>query len=44
MSNTGDAAAYILATIHFAVYPKLGFFSNMEYYFYQLAYQDLKVP
>ena len=43
MSNTGDSAAYILATIHF-LYPKLGSFSDMEYYFYQLAYRDSKVP
>ena len=43
ISNTGVSAAYILATVHF-LYPKLGSFSDMEYYFYQLAYQDLKVP
>ena len=43
MSNTGDSAAYILATIHF-LYPKLGSFSDMDYYFYQLAYRDSKVP
>ena len=43
ISNTGVSAAYILATVHFN-YPKLGSFSNMEYYFYQLAYRDLKVP
>ena len=40
ISNTG---AYILATVHF-LYPKHGSFSNMEYYFYQLAYWDSKVP
>ena len=34
----------ILATVHF-LYPKLGSFSDMEYYFYQLAYyRDSKVP
>ena len=43
ISNTGDTAAYILATVHF-LYPKLGSFSDMEYYFYQLPYQDWKVP
>ena len=43
ISNTGVSAAYILATVHF-LYPKLGSFSDMEYYFYQLAYRDLKVP
>ena len=43
ISNTGDSAAYILATVHF-LYPKLGPFSDMEYYFYQLAYRDSKVP
>ena len=43
MSNTGNSAAYILATIHF-LYPKLGSFSDMEYYLYKLAYRDLKVP
>ena len=42
ISNTGNSIAYILATIHF-LYPKPGSFSDMEYYFYQLAYQDLKV-
>ena len=41
--NTGDFAADILATVHF-MYPKLGSFSDMEYYFYQLAYRDSKVP
>ena len=40
ISNTGVS---ILATVHF-LYPKLGSFSDMEYYFYQLAYQDSKVP
>ena len=43
ISNTGVSIAYILATIHF-LYPKLGSFSDMEYYFYQLAYWDSKVP
>ena len=43
ISNTGVSAAYILATVHF-LYPKLGSFSDMEYYFYQLAYRDSKVP
>ena len=43
ISNTGVSAAYILATVHF-LYPKLGSFSDIEYYFYQLAYQDSKVP
>ena len=43
ISNTGVSAAYILATIHF-LYPKLGSFSDMEYYFHQLAYRDSKVP
>ena len=43
ISNTGDCAAYILATINF-LYPKLGSFSNMEYYSYQFADQDSKVP
>ena len=43
ISNTGISAAYILATVHF-LYPKLGSSSNMEYYFYQLAYRDSKVP
>ena len=43
ISNTGDSIASILATVHF-LYPKLGSFSDMEYYFYQHAYQDLKVP
>ena len=43
ISNTGVSAAYILATIHF-LYPKLGSFSDIEYYFYQLAYRDSKVP
>ena len=40
ISNT---AAYILATVHF-LYPKLDSFSDMQYYFYQLAYRDSKVP
>ena len=43
ISNTGVSAAYILATVHF-LYAKLGSFSDMEYYFYQLAYRDSKVP
>ena len=43
ISNTSVSAAYILATVHF-LYPKLGSFSDMEYYFYQLAYRDSKVP
>ena len=43
ISNTSVSIAYILATVHF-LYPILGSFSNMEYYFYQLAYRDLKVP
>ena len=43
ISNTGVSIAYILATVHF-LYPKLGSFSDMEYYFYQLAYWDSKVP
>ena len=38
ISNTGDSIAYILATVHF-LYPKLGSFSNVEHYFYQLAYR-----
>ena len=43
ISNTGVSIAYILATVHF-LYPKLGSFSDMEYYFHQLAYRDSKVP
>ena len=43
ISNTGICIAYILATVHFLC-PKLGSFSDMEYYFYQLAYRDSKVP
>ena len=43
ISNTGDSTAHILATVHL-LYPKLGSFSDMEYYFYQLAYWDSKVP
>ena len=42
ISNTGASIAYILATVHF-LYPKLGSFSNMEYYFYQFAYRDAKL-
>ena len=34
---------FILATVHF-LYTKLGSFCNMEYYFNQLVYWDLKVP
>ena len=37
ISNTGISIAYILATVHF-LYPKLGSFSDTEYYFYQLAH------
>ena len=43
ISNSGDSIAYILATVHF-LYPKLCSFSDMEYYFYHLAYRDSKVP
>ena len=43
ISNTGDSIAYNVATAHF-LYPKLGSFSNTEYYFHQLAYWDSKVP
>ena len=43
ISNTGDSIAYILATVHF-LYPKLGSFSDMEHYFYQLAHRYSKVP
>ena len=43
ISNTGDSTAHILATVHL-LYPKLGSFSDMEYYFYQLAYWDSKFP
>ena len=43
ISNTGVSAAYILATVHF-LYPKFGSFSDMKYYFYQLANRDSKVP
>ena len=43
ISNTGDSIAYILATVHF-LYPKLGSFSDTEYYFHHLAYRDSKVP
>ena len=43
ISNTGYSTAHILATVHL-LYPKLGSFSDMEYYFYQLAYWDSKVP
>ena len=43
ISSAGTSIAYILATVHF-LYPKLASFSDMEDYFYQLAYRDLKVP
>ena len=43
ISNTGVSAAYILVTVHF-LYSKLGSLSDMEYYFYQLAYWASKVP
>ena len=43
ISHTGVSATYILTTVHF-LYPKLGSFSDTEYYFYQLAYRDTKVP
>ena len=43
ISNTGDSTAHILATVHL-LYPKLGASSDMEYYFYQLAYWESKVP
>ena len=43
ISNTGDSIAYNVATVHF-LYPKLGSFSDMEYYFHQLACWDSKVP
>ena len=43
ISNTGDSIAYILATVHFLC-PKFGSFSDMEYYFYHLAYRNSKVP
>ena len=43
ISNTGSSIAYILAIVHF-LYPKHGSFSDMEYYFYQFAYRDSKVP
>ena len=42
-SITAVSIEYILVTVHF-LYPTLGSFSDMEYYFYQLVYQDLKVP
>ena len=41
ISNTGISTVYILATVHF-LYSKPGCFSDMEYYFYQLAYRDSK--
>ena len=43
ISNTGVSIAYIFATVHF-LYPKLGSFSDMEYFFYQLACRNSKVP
>ena len=43
ISNTVVSAAKILATVHF-LYLKLGSFSDMEYYFYQLAYRGSKLP
>ena len=43
ISNTGDSIAYNVGTVHF-LYPKLGSFSDVEYYFHQLAYRDSKVP
>ena len=43
ISNSGVSTAYILATVHFLC-PKLGSFSDVEYYFYQLSYRDSKVP
>ena len=39
ISNTCISAAYILATVQF-LYPKHGSFSDLEYNFYQPAYQD----
>ena len=42
ISNTSVSGVYILAIAHF-LYFKLGSFSNMEYYFYQLAKLDSKV-
>ena len=43
ISNTGVSAADILGIVY-SLYLKLGSFSDMEYYFWQLAYCDLKVP
>ena len=43
ISNTADSTVYILATVHF-LYPKLSSSSDIEYYFYQFAYRDSKVP
>ena len=40
ISNPGDSIAY---TVHF-LYPKLGSFPDMDYYFHQLAYRDSNVP
>ena len=42
-TKTSDSIAYILAPVHF-LYSKLGSFSDMEHYFYQLGYRDSKVP
>ena len=41
-SKTGISSADVLATLHF-LYFKLVSFSDMEYYYYQLAYRNLKV-
>ena len=44
VSDTGDSAVYILATVHFQ-YPKLGFFFDMEYYVSTcLPCQESKIP
>ena len=43
ISNNGDSIAYILATVHF-LYLIISSFSDMEYYFYQLAYRYSKGP
>ena len=42
ISNTGDSIAYILAIIHF-LYQKLGSFSDMEYYFYQVLETTMRI-
>ena len=39
ISRTIGSAADILAIVHF-LYPKLGFFYYMEYYFWQLVYRE----